>query len=273
MTGSQPVAPRPPESAVTRTVGSAVPPGRARPRRGAQVCLGRTRSSQPPGTPLGDRRPPLTGIQIWPTAMSPGSAIRLGASDARCCREVTVPVHHQCPHRRSWRAAERRATGSASEPGEMRRSSTSSEHTRAAISTRASSAGCSPRLGPLTSTMPSVRPVHGSVIGAAAQPHRACDSTKCSAPLMKNRLAEDQGGADRVGPDVALGPGRTLDELDVVGHPVHGAPGVAAAPEHPTLGVGDHHELARVDDRCEQLHEPGHHRRRARSGHACAPAR
>jgi hypothetical protein len=82
--------------------------------------------------------------------------------------------------------------------------------------------------------------------------------------LDEERLAEDQGGADRVGPDVALGPGRTLDESEVVGHPADA--GVAAAPEHPTLGVGDHHELARVDDRCEQLHEPGHHRRERGQG-------
>ena len=65
-----------------------------------------------------------------------------------------------------------------------RRSTSSIEVSREAVSTRASSAGCIPREGPLTSTTPRVRPDQGSRSGAAAQPQRVCDSTKCSGPWM-----------------------------------------------------------------------------------------
>ena len=65
-----------------------------------------------------------------------------------------------------------------------RRSISSIEVSREAVSTSASSAGCIPREGPLTSTTPSVRPDQGSRSGAAAQPQRVCDSTKCSGPWM-----------------------------------------------------------------------------------------
>ena len=237
-------------------------------RRGARSASA-GRSSQPPGSASATAAP-IDGIQIWPDGhvarqRDPAGRIRCPPL-RRGDRAGPPPV----PRRRSVASSGAACDRSASSPARCC-SSTSSEHTRAAISTSASSAGCSPRLGPLTSTMPSVRPVHGSVIGAAAQPHRACDSTKCSAPLMKNGSPRTRAVPIALVPTLPSVQAEPLDEAEAVGHPAYA--GVAAAPEHPALGVGDHHQLARVDDRCEQLRRAGAPSAPARSWHAGARAR
>ena len=75
-------------------------------------------------------------------------------------------------------------------------------------------------------------------------------------PLDVHALAEHEAGADRVGADVALGPGRAADEAEPVGHPAYAAR--ADPPEHAALDVGDHDQLAGVDHRGERLGQPRH---------------
>ena len=72
-----------------------------------------------------------------------------------------------------------------------------------------------------------------------------------------DRAAQHQGGADGVGADVALGPGRPAHEPEVVGHPLD--PGRAAPPQHAPLVVADHHQLPGVDHGLQRAHQAGHH--------------
>jgi hypothetical protein len=75
-------------------------------------------------------------------------------------------------------------------------------------------------------------------------------------PLDVHALAEHQAGADRVGADIALGPGGAADEAETVGHPSYA--GRAGPPEHAAVHVGHDHQLARVDHRAEGLGQPRH---------------
>ncbi len=155
--------------------------GRSVTRSGTSPDPASRRSSQP--APSGSAyAEPRVGSHTEPAVISAGSATRLGIREptaaARCPSPSTARASPLI--RASTGAARARSRSSCS----RRRSTSSMPVMRAASSTSASSAGCMPRDGPLTSTTPRVRPDHGSLSGAAAQPQGMCDSTKCSGPWM-----------------------------------------------------------------------------------------
>ena len=125
------------------------------------VCLGRDGAASRPAGPRRPRRP-ASGIQIWPTAMSLGKRDPVGRIDARGCSEVTVLVHDQGLHRRSCASSGAARDAKRGRAGAALLASTSSGTPEPPSRPGPSSAGCKPRDGPLTSTTPRVRPVHGS---------------------------------------------------------------------------------------------------------------
>ena len=139
------------------------------------------------------------------------------------------------------------------------RRASSIDVSRAAITTSASSAGCMPRDGPLTSTTPSVRPDHGSTERRSGAPPAGVRLHEVLRALDLHSLAEHQTGADRVGADVALGPRRAADEAEPVGEAAY--PRAAGAPQHAAVGVGDYDHLAGVDHRGQCRIQAGHQRR------------
>jgi hypothetical protein len=108
------------------------------------------------------------------------------------------------------------------------------------------------------STIPSNAPVPWIVHGGRRARPRVQAALVVLGGEQLHRSALDECGADRVRPDGALGPGRTLGEAERVSATPD--PGAAVAPQHDAVRVGDDHDVLRlVGDRGEAGPQPAQH--------------